>query len=282
MKKILKEPLFHFLLIGLLLYFTTAFIKQRQNPENVINIDNATVGRLVSRFIIQNGYAPGKEQIDALIENEIREEIQYREALRMGLDKDDEIIRRRLSQKMEFIKADLASVTEPSLDDLKQFYSTHPDLFRDSSTVSFTHIYLNADRNTAEQIMKRAVSILATLNQKKLTRGPELGDRFMLQYDYTDIDRLETQQLFGACQLSDTLFDMPLHKWIGPVKSGYGWHLVYLQQKKEGSVLPFAQVKNAVSDRCISYRQQLRNEKEWEKTKSKYAVNRTYLQSEDK
>jgi len=279
MKKILKEPLFHFLLIGLILYFTTAFIKQKQNPGNTIDIDNAILGRLVSRFIIQNGAAPNKDQLDALIESEIKEEILYREALRMGLDKDDEIIRRRLSQKIEFLKTDLTKVPDPSPTELKNYYSTHSEFFRDSSTVSFTHIYFNGDYSTTDDIMKKASAILNMLNQKKLTRAPELGDRFMLQNDYAHVDKLEAQQLFGASQLSDTLFKLPLHQWIGPVKSGYGWHLVYIQQKKEGAVLPFEEVKNSVSDRYVSYLKQLQNDKEWEKTKSKYSIHRTYLEA---
>src|SRR5262245_40556135 len=183
MKKILREPLFHFLLLGFLLYVITAFVKHKKDPSNKIVVDNATIGRLVTKYILQTGAAPDKKQLDALVDNEIREEIQYREALRMGLDKDDEIIRRRLSQKIEFLKSDLAVVTEPSLRDLKKFYDEHPNLFRDSATVSFTHIYLNSDKLTPGQVDESAKKIFATLRQQKLSRAPELGDRFPLQYD---------------------------------------------------------------------------------------------------
>src|SRR5215510_15725319 len=107
MIKIVKEPLLHFLLLGLLLYGISAFVKHTTDPSNKIVIDNATIGRLVSQYMLQTGSPPDKTQFDALINNEIKEEVEYREALRMGLDKDDEIIRRRLSQKIEFLKSDL-------------------------------------------------------------------------------------------------------------------------------------------------------------------------------
>src|SRR5215471_14990689 len=166
MKKILKEPLLHFLLLGLLLYGITAFVKHKTDPSGKIVIDNATIGRLVSQYILQTGSPPNKMQLDVLINNEIKEEVQYREALRMGLDKDDEIIRRRMSQKIEFLKSDLAIVAEPSENDLKKFYNEHTDLFMDSATVSFTHIYFNSDKLSPEQVNEKATGIKATLDEK--------------------------------------------------------------------------------------------------------------------
>lgn len=277
LKKILKEPLLHFLLLGLLLYGITAFVQHKTGPSNKIIIDNATIGRLVSQYILQTGSPPNKTQLDALISSEIKEEIEYREALRMGLDKDDEIIRRRLSQKIEFLKTDLAVVKEPTTNDLKKFYEQHTGLFRDSSTVSFTHIYLNSDKSTPQQVNERAASILATLHKNKLSRAPELGDRFPLQYDYTDIDPLEANQLFGSSQLSDTLYSMPEREWAGPVKSGYGWHLVYIQQRKPGSIRPFNEVENEVRNSYIDFIKQEQNSKEWESMKAKYTIDRAYL-----
>ena len=246
MKKILKEPLLHFLLLALLMYGITSFVNNKTDPSNKIVINNAIVGRLVTKYMVQTGTPPNKAQLEALINAEIKEEIEYREAMRMGLDKDDEIIRRRLSQKLKFLKSDLATVEEPSEDELKKFYVEHPKMFRDSSKVNFTHIYLNGDKATFEQINKRAAVIFNELEANKLSRAPELGDRFPLQYDYTEINRLEANQLFGNSQLSDTLLNVLPHQWIGPVKSGYGWHLVYVQEHKEGGLSAFDNVKNKV------------------------------------
>ena len=277
MKKIIKEPLFHFLLLGLLLYTITAFVKHKIDPSNKIVVDDATVGRLVTKYILQTGSAPSKAQLDALINIEIKEEIQYREALRMGLDKDDEIIRRRLSQKIEFLKSDLAVVTEPSVNDLKKFYNQHTDLFMDSATVSFTHIYFNSEKLNSEQVSEKATRIMATLHEKKLSRAPELGDRFPLQYDYNDIDRLEASQLFGNSQMTDTLFKVREHQWLGPVRSGYGWHLIYVQKRKSGSIQAFDEIENDVKESYISFIKQQQNNKEWEYMKAKYTIDRKYL-----
>jgi hypothetical protein len=166
MKKLIREPLLHFLVLGLLLYIITAFVQHRNNPSNKIIVDDAMVSRLVTKYILQTGSAPGKAQLDALVNNEIKEEIQYREALRLGLDKDDEIVKRRLSQKLEFLKSDLAAVAEPSVNDLKKFYDEHHGLFRDSSTVSFTHIYLNGDKLTSAEVNEKAAKIFTTLHRK--------------------------------------------------------------------------------------------------------------------
>src|SRR5262245_53919482 len=277
MKKILREPLFHFLLLGFLLYVITAFVKHKKDPSNKIVVDNTTIGRLVTKYILQTGSAPDRRQLDALIDNEIREEIQYREALRMGLDKDDEIIRRRLSQKIEFLKSDLAVVTEPSINDLKKFYNEHTNLFRDSATVSFTHIYFKSDKLSPEQVNEKATGIKATLDEKRLSRGPELGDRFPLQYDYNDIDPLEANQLFGNSQMTDTLFKVPEHQWLGPVRSGYGWHLIYVQKHKPGSIRPFDEIKNDVKESYISFIKEQQNSKGWENMKAKYTIDRKYL-----
>lgn len=273
----MKEPLLHFLLIGLLLYGITVFIKSKTDASYKIVIDEATVNKLVTRFALQTGAAPDRQQLESLINTEIREEIQYREAMHLGLDKDDEIIRRRLSQKIEFLQSDLSVIPEPAEEDLKNFYQQHPELFRDSTTVSFTHIYLNGDQQAPQQIQARAEGILKMLEQKKLTRAPEAGDRFPLQYDYHDIDPLESSQQFGASPMTDTLFKVPVQQWIGPVKSGYGWHLIYVQQRKSGTVRPFEDIQDNVREGYISFARKQQNEELWKKMKAKYVIDLDYL-----
>ena len=277
----MREPLLHFLLIGLLLYGVAAFVKSRTDASHKIVIDDAIVSKLVNRFALQTGAAPDKEQLESLINTEIREEIQYREAIRLGLDKDDEIIRRRLSQKVEFLKSDLEVIPEPTDEELQRFYQQHQALFRDSTTISFTHIYLNGDKQSPEQIKERAEGLLLVLKEKKLTRAPELGDRFPLQYDYSDMDPLEANQQFGSSPMTDTLFKIPVQQWIGPVKSGYGWHLIYVQQRKPGSVRPFSEIRDIVHENYISFARQEQNQKSWEKMKDKYVIDLDYLKGKN-
>ena len=123
----------HFLLLGALIFFTASFISnQNRKSEKTIVISNEKIGSILRFYQIQNGSMPSKQQLDAMIEDYIREEIYYREALNKHLDQEDEIVRRRLSQKMEFLQTDLSVVPEPSMNMLRAFYFSNPGYFRDS------------------------------------------------------------------------------------------------------------------------------------------------------
>ncbi len=195
----------------------------------------------------------------------------------MQLDKDDEIIRRRLSQKMEFLQSDLATVPKPSQETLIRFYRDHPGYFRDSGTVSFTHIYFSADNVGAEQAKQRALLIKNKLEKSGKKRAPESGDAFSMQYDYTGQNKLDIVQLFGKKPILDSLFSSPLNQWIGPVESGYGWHLIRISERTEPTVPPFKSISNKVLESYTAEVKDSLNKAAFEKIKSKYIIQREYL-----
>jgi hypothetical protein len=130
-KRLFGEPLIQFLILGLLLFLFTSYIRQHRDKQSrEIIVDNERIGMMVMNYKTQTGDLPNKQQLDAMIENYIREEISYREAKKIGLDKDDEIIRRRLSQKFEFLQTDITEAAQPSDKDLKQFYDQHFKCFK--------------------------------------------------------------------------------------------------------------------------------------------------------
>src|SRR4051812_46316266 len=130
-KRIFSEPLIQFLILGMLLFLLTSYIRQYRNKQSFeIIVDNERIGMMVMNYKSQTGDLPNKQQLDAMIDNYIREEISYREAKKMGLDKDDEIVRRRLSQKFDFLQTDLTEAPPPTEEDLRQFYKNNPTLFR--------------------------------------------------------------------------------------------------------------------------------------------------------
>src|SRR4030095_14567143 len=150
-KRIIREPLLHFLLIGSLLFFISSQVNNvRQRAANQIVIDNNMVGRIILQYQTQIGMLPTKEALDGMIEDKISEEVYYREALKLRLDKDDEIVKRKLSQKFEFLENDMSVPPAPGKEELKKFYDGHPNLFRDSATVSFTHIYFSSDKEGSD------------------------------------------------------------------------------------------------------------------------------------
>ena len=279
-KRLLSEPLVQFFILGVLLFLLTSYIRQKRDKQShEIIVDNERIGMMVMNYKTQTGDLPNKEQLDAMIENYIREEISYREAKKIGLDKDDEIIRRRLSQKFDFLQTDLTEVAQPSDEDLKQFYEQHPELFQTEATVSFSHIYFTADNNTDNIAKQKASTVLQQLKNSKLQRAPEKGDRFPLQYDYTDQATVDIQQNFGDKPILQKLFKAPLHTWIGPVQSGYGWHLIFISKRNNDAAIPFESIKEEVKRKWLEATKDARNKKTFDQLGEKYIIKRVYLQS---
>jgi peptidyl-prolyl cis-trans isomerase C len=279
-KRLISEPLIQFLMLGVLLFFLTSYIQKHKDKQSrEIIVDNERIGMMVMNYKTQTGELPNKQQLDALIDNYIREEISYREARKMGLDKDDEIIRRRLSQKFDFLQTDLAETPQPSDEHLQQFYKSHLSLFRTEARVSFSHIYFSTDNSTDSIARQRAFNVLHQLKQSNTQHAPEKGDRFPLQYDYTDQAVVDIQQNFGDKQILQELFKAPVNTWFGPVQSGYGWHLVYITKIDNAALVPYPAIKEQVKVQYIDAEKANQNKKVFDKISEKYIINRAYLNS---
>jgi len=279
-KQLFSEPLVQFLILGVLLFLLTSYIRQHRDKQSrEIIVDNERIGMMVMNYKTQTGDLPNKQQLDAMIDNYIREEISYREAKKIGLDKDDEIIRRRLSQKFNFLQTDLTETAQPSDKDLEQFYTQHPELFQTDATVSFSHIYFSTDDNTDNIAKQKALTVLPQLKNSKLQRAPEKGDRFPLQYDYTDQAAVDIQQNFGDKPILQELFKAPLQTWIGPVRSGYGWHLIFISKRDSVTEIPFASIKEEVKTKWLEEVKAAQNKKVFDQFNEKYIIKRAYLQT---
>ena len=279
-KRFFTEPFVQFLFLGTLLYLLVSFVQKQsdeQSREIVVNSDRVEL--MLINYKSQTGSLPTKQQLDGMINNYIKEEISFREATKMGLAKDDEIIRRRLSQKFDFMQTDLTEVATPSDEQLKQFYSSNPALFQKEATVSFSHIYFSTDNSTDTVAKQRAVAVLQQLQQTTVQHAPEKGDRFPLQYDYTDQAAPDIQQNFGNKQMMDELFKAPVNTWVGPVQSGYGFHLLYVSKRETLAQIPFAGIKEDVQIKYTEAAKATQNKKIFDKLGEKYNINRAYLQT---
>jgi len=278
MKRLFKEPLIQFLILGTVLFFVYSYIQRQTDVQaREITVDNEQVNLMIVNYKTQTGNLPTKQQLDAMIDNYIKEEISYREAKKMGLDKDDEIVRRRLSQKFDFLQTDLTEIPSPAEEQLQQFYINNPARFRDSATVSFSHIYFSTDNSDDSIAKQRAIVVLQQLKQTNLQRAPEKGDRFPLQYDYTDQNALDLQQNFGDKEIAHELFKTPLHTWAGPFQSGYGWHLVFVTKIDNAKQIPFTSIKEEVKAQWIAAEKEKQNKKVYDELSAKYIINRAYL-----
>jgi parvulin-like peptidyl-prolyl isomerase len=221
----LKEPLVHFLVAGALLFLFYGYAGKSDTPADVqITMGPAQIERIKAAWEKQWRRLPTKEELQKLIEQFIQEEVLYREALSLGLEKDDTIVRRRLAQKMRFLIQDIADQQQPKEADLKAFFEENQDLFKSPTRISFTHVYFNTDRRGAKA-GEDARQVLASLKKNNVERAADHGDPFMLHHDYVEISQQETTRLFGR-QFAENLFALKPGPWQGPLRSGYGIHLI--------------------------------------------------------
>jgi parvulin-like peptidyl-prolyl isomerase len=280
MKRLFAEPFFQFLILGALLYVLVSFIqKQRDNDSREIIMDNDRVNLMIENYATQTGQLPTKQQVDALINDYIKEEINYREAKKMGLDKDDEIIRRRLSQKYEFLHADLEETDSPKEEQLKEFYKNNPSLFSSDARVSFSHIYFSTDNSSDSAAKQKALKVLLQLKNSNIQHAPEKGDHFPLQYDYTDQSLLDIKQNFGDKPIADSLFHAATNTWTGPVQSGYGWHLLFISKRDSSNLLSYESVKADVQSKYMDAEKEKQNRAAFEAVSKNYIIKREYLDS---
>src|SRR5210317_524611 len=150
MKKLLKDPLLHFLLIGAALFLVFGFFKgPTGNEENKIVITQGDIDALQANFVRTWQRPPTDGELSGLIDNRVEDEIAFREAVAMGLDQDDAVIRRRLRMKMELLMEDIAGLSPPSEEELQAYLEEHMDSFHQEPQVSFKQVYLNSDKRGA-------------------------------------------------------------------------------------------------------------------------------------
>jgi hypothetical protein len=245
----LRHPALHMAALGALafgIYFL--LFAGSQTDENVITLTEGDLDDLVAKWQMTFRREPTLREVTSLIENHIREEVLFREAMRMGLDQDDIVIRRRLAQKMDFLSQDLAAMVEPTDSAVIEYYRTNAETYRIPPQVTFSHIYFNADARGILDAQERAEAAKYELGSARRPprRAPERGDRFMLGYDFSDATPQDVVSLFGASEIADSIFVIETGIWHGPLASGYGLHLVYVEKRTEPRLPPFEEVEQDV------------------------------------
>jgi hypothetical protein len=269
-----REPLLHFLIAGALIFALGTLFDRSTNAGmngNRIQVPAPEIQRLREVWTRQWGHAPDSSQMKSLVDDYIREEVLYREALASGLDKDDTIIRRRLVEKMEFLSQELAS-TKPSEEVLQKYFQQNREKFRTPEQVAFSHIYFSTSkRGPASE--KDARSVLT-----RLCSGPipsalvsSLGDSFMLQSEYPLQTQQQIKELFGG-EFARKLFLVNSGAWAGPIQSGYGFHLVRISQKLESRIPELAEVRNQVLTDFQNRRLQVASQAFYDRVRKRYQV----------
>ncbi len=271
----LREPLLHFFVIGLIL-FVGATQYKRATSEYRIEVTRERVDHLALAYQLQFGAAPSPAALNAMIDRWIDEEVLYRQGIALKLDRDDEIVRRRIVQKMQFLQQDLQAPAEPSDAQLRAYYDAHLSHYATPERVTFSHIFFSPDRGGDEAARQRAVKALAGLNNTT-PRAPGRGDSFPDLYDYSDFGPTQATRLFGPTPLAQMLFQAPAGQWAGPYRSGYGWHLIYVQSRQSPSTPPLSDVRDQVRADKMADDQAAANRRAFAATRARFTVVRDDL-----
>lgn len=272
MKFLLREPLVHFGLIGIALFFAFSFAGNPVNPESDrIVVTQGQTDFLKANFTRTWQRPPTEEEMQGLINGYVRDEILYREALALGLDRDDPVIRRRLKQKLEFMNDDLAGVVTASDEQLKEFISSHPESFRIEAQVTFRHIFLGMDQH-GNSVMEKAAQLLTELSNDANIRDPDtMGDNLMLPKSFNLSPVSEIARLFGKL-FSVEIMKIKQGNWTGPIRSGYGLHLVLISEKIEERQPELDEVREIVEREWLNVHKTQTRESLYNNLRKKYTV----------
>jgi peptidyl-prolyl cis-trans isomerase C len=274
MKKWLKEPLLHFLLIGALLFGLYSLLNPQEADvaENRIVVSSGDIARLNANLTKKLQRTPVASELQELVDAYIREEVYYREAMALGLDQDDTVLRRRMMQKMEFLTNDLADLANPDEAALKKYLLDNKEQYELPARISFNHIYFSYGKR-GEQIFTDAAT---TLNEIQSSADPatlsfDAGDPFMHKSVLTLESPFEVARLFGQ-EFAGQLFQLEAEGWQGPLESGYGLHLVKVSEKVDARMPELAAVIDKVRTDWTFEQRQKANSEIYRRFKQRYEI----------
>ena len=270
--RLIRDPLLHFGLIGIALFgFYRVLDPSADGPEeDQIVLTQDDLRQMTVAWMAQGRQAPAPEQVASLVEAKVREEILYREALGLGLDRDDTIVKRRLAQKMDFLAEDAAALREPTRLELEAWFREHSGSFASTPRVSFTHVYFSADRH-GEEARDVASKTLETIPAGSRQSAARLGDPFMFQDFYGDRSPTQLAGVFGPAFVK-ALFEVRPGTWQGPIASGYGWHLVFVDAMTPSRVPAFEEVEAEVRAEWTAEQRARSKQTAFETMRARYTV----------
>ncbi len=260
-----REPLIHFLVLGAGLFLLYGMVAEPAPDASSIELSAGQVEQLAYGFQRTWQRPPSDEELEGLIEGRIREEIFYREALAMGLDRDDTIVRRRLRQKVEFLFEDIVAVVEPTEEDLVGYLEEHGESYRWPRRFSFHHVYLGRDP-PAEDVARWLAKLETGVDPG--TFGEPLR---MLPGAFESEAEGEVTKLFGA-DFTERLAEISVGSWMGPLESGYGQHFVRVHQRGEGEVPDLDEIRDVVTRDWMADRRARSAQASYERIRQRYTV----------
>lgn len=267
------DPFLHFSLLGAALFVGDYYLEDRVQITDIV-IKEEQIRHLKSTYHLKYGTSPTQLQLDALVDNMLREEMFYREALRLGLDEEDEIIRRRLVQKYEFLQQDLAIPEEPTDEKLREYFDQHLHDYQNPRTITFTHSYFSPDSRGELGAQQSAREMASKLNYQDNHDGAALGDPFSGPSNLSSASPEDLKRLFGRSGLAETIFEAKPGQWSTPMRSGFGWHTVYVDSQQPTRQLTFDEAREQVRVDYLEAQRDRRNAAASAKLRQRFKIQR--------
>ena len=270
MKRVLREPLVHFLLLGGLLFLWFQWKGGASGPGTKrIVVTPGQVRNLASGYTKTWSRPPSEDELKGLIDEYVKEEIATREAMALGLDRDDTVIRQRLRQKLEFLSGDAAAAAPPTDAEIEAWVKGHPDAFGGELRLSFRQVFLRADRR--KDARQEAERLLERLRASPDAPAADLGDPTMLPAEMPLGPLRDVTATFGS-DFSRRLAEAPAGEWTGPLPSTYGLHLVLVRERVAAESPSLAAIRPLVARELLAQRQKKELQALYEGLLAKYDV----------
>ena len=267
MKRLLREPLLHFLVLGALLFVLYGWINRNtlQVPDVVV-VDQARVDALAARFQRVWQREPSPDELRGMADQWVRDEILYREGVAAGMERDDEVVRRRVVQKLTFLNEGMA-VEVPTEADLQAWLRAHPDDYRLAPRYAFRQVYFDPARH--DDSLARDIAQARASLQRDATAS--VGDVAMLPSALRDAASDEVSRTFGS-QFTQSLPSIPDRRWSDPVASDFGVHLVWIDSRTPARMPSLAEVRRDVERDLLAERTRKAGEAFYDTLRKRYTV----------
>lgn len=235
-----KDPLLHFLVVGGAMFALLSWLGSGPSSERIL-ISSADIAEMSRAAELLQGRPVTRAELDTLVESAVRDEVYYRRALQLGLDVDDDEVRRRLIEKMRYLTEDLAD-PEPANVDLEAWFADNRAAFEIPELVSFEQVFFSP-RERGEAARTDAENALGQLLAG--AGADAFGDDRLFETLIEEADADRVRILFGEA-MADAVFSEPTGVWFGPFESDFGWHVVRIVARSEARDPSFAEVEAAV------------------------------------
>ena len=268
----LREPAFHFLLIGGAIFALHSLVRptsSREDSSRVIRVSRDDLQRLRDGHFSLTGEMPTPEEERRIVERYVSDEVLYREAIALGLDKGDSVVRGRLAQKMQFLTEDLHPAAEPTDAELEEFLKSSPRYIQPRK-LTLEHVFFSRDRR-GQRARSDAAAALSELENDSSASAVSVGDPFMLGRRFADRSETDLAGLFGP-SFAKEVSALATGVWSGPIDSSYGAHLVRIEKVTPSTVPALEAVRERVRLDLLQVRREEANRAMLRKLAEKYKV----------